>query len=121
MKARKAAKALRDAKTPGTRAERLSRVPSEKVTVDQLRERDGDACYLCSGAIDFNTEATDPNHRHIDHVWPIAYGGFDVAANMKLTHGRCNLAKSDRIGESDLDHWTDYLVSEGIPFRVNEL
>lgn len=45
----------------------------------------GDVCWLCG----------DPIHqdRHIDHVKPLAAGGAHTPANLRPTHGTCNMSK----------------------------
>lgn len=121
MKAQAAKAARKAALVPGTRAERLARVPSERVTYDQLRSRDGDDCQLCGDPIDFDAEHGTPDYRHMDHIWPVSLGGWDVAGNLQAVHGRCNIAKSNRVNDDDLDAWTDFLVSRRIPFSINAI
>lgn len=65
----------------------------ESVTVDGLRERDGDDCGLCGQVIDFSLSGRDPMGRSVDHVLPRSRGGAHTWDNCQLTHLRCNLSK----------------------------
>lgn len=54
----------------------------------QLWTRDGDICYLCGVAMDYQKVT-------IDHVLPLAKGGKDEMANYRLVHEFCNLEKGN--------------------------
>jgi 5-methylcytosine-specific restriction endonuclease McrA len=117
--------ALKAARLPGTRAEKLAKVPTERITYQQLRERDGDRCQLCGYEIDFdalyadNDGQVNPMYRTLDHKYPIALGGFDTLDNSQASHMCCNSAKGDRVSQQDIDDFTDLLVAHRIPFRVD--
>ena len=59
----------------------------------QLRERDGDNCWICGEPMDF----TAPPHYKlavtIDHVIPRAAGGRSLLKNLRLAHSKCNNRK----------------------------
>ncbi len=58
--------------------------------VEQVRARDGDACWLCSGRLDF---AAPPNSRKaptLEHLVAKAKGGGNGLDNLVLTHPGCN-------------------------------
>lgn|SRR5690606_5651577 len=127
MKTRQAAELRRSLKRPGTRAEKLASVPSEAISYDDLRARDGDACQLCGGDIDFDAPyrladgTVNRQYRTLDHVWPIELGGWDVLGNAQAVHYACNSAKADRVNEDDLDAWTEFLTARRVPFSINAL
>jgi 5-methylcytosine-specific restriction endonuclease McrA/uncharacterized Zn finger protein (UPF0148 family) len=56
-------------------------------------ERDKKTCYLCGGQI----ESWLGKHMHVDHLFPWSHGGSNAPENLRATHVRCNLAKSNRI------------------------
>lgn len=64
-------------------------------TVAQLRSyllsRDGDACGLCGHPLGDSTP-------DIDHIHPMADGGTNDPANLRLTHARCNRSKGGAEG-----------------------
>lgn len=127
MKSRQDAELRRSLKRPGTRQEKLASVPSEAITYDDLRARDGDSCALCGGSIDFDAPyrnedgSVNRQYRTLDHVWPVELGGWDVLANAQAAHYACNSAKADRVNEEDLDHWTEFLSARRIPFSIDAL
>lgn len=58
----------------------------------EIRERDGDYCYLCGqplGDAPFD----------FDHVVPLARGGPHSAENIRVTHSSCNRRKGARLVE----------------------
>lgn len=64
------------------------RSPRE-ILILALRERDGDSCHVCAAPLDGDAV--------IDHVIPLARGGPDEFANLKLTHRLCNSRKGARL------------------------
>ena len=88
------------ARSKARRDVRLSLVPREKYTMDDVLERWGTVCYLCQEEID------PTNRRPItdkslgweqaltpDHVIPISAGGADTLKNVRPTHAICNIRK----------------------------
>lgn len=80
------------------RRARIANNGYEKYTEEDVIELYGSNCYLCDGPI--NLEAERQTGRsgweeglHIDHFIPISKGGPDTLANVRPTHGRCNLIK----------------------------
>lgn len=59
-----------------------------------LRQRDGDACALCSKQLDF-TNLVDI---HIDHKVPYWFSQDDGAENLQLAHKACNMKRSRKYG-----------------------
>jgi 5-methylcytosine-specific restriction endonuclease McrA len=70
-----------------------SRSLSAKVR-QQVIERDGYLCGLCSGEV-------DPGDVHIDHIIPVVHGGGDELANLQVAHSTCNLRKGARVDAED--------------------
>jgi 5-methylcytosine-specific restriction endonuclease McrA len=70
----------------------------EKYTEAQVLELHGAMCHICGDPIDLSlsrkigTEGWEMS-LHIDHVIPISKGGPDTLANVKPSHGKCNLKK----------------------------
>lgn len=63
---------------------------------EQLRQRDGDCCWLCGRPMKFDnprrlTGAT------LDHVLPRSQGGGNDIGNLKLAHRVCNEKRGDQI------------------------
>jgi 5-methylcytosine-specific restriction endonuclease McrA len=74
----------------------------EVYTELQVLETYGTDCHICSGPVDLNN-ARRVGHPgwetglHIDHVIPISKGGQDSLANVRPSHGGCNLKKNARL------------------------
>jgi 5-methylcytosine-specific restriction endonuclease McrA len=74
----------------------------EVYTELQVLETYGTDCHICSGPVDLNN-ARRVGHPgwetglHIDHVIPISKGGQDSLANVRPSHGQCNLKKNARL------------------------
>lgn len=81
------AKLARDARR---RALRLGSPESEDFTLDEIFERDGGVCHLCSKSVS-RRDAT------MDHVVPLTRGGPHTRVNVKLAHRGCNSRKGDRL------------------------
>jgi 5-methylcytosine-specific restriction endonuclease McrA len=70
----------------------------EKYTEAQVLDLHGAVCHICGDPIDLSlnrkigTEGWEMS-LHIDHVIPISKGGPDTLANVKPSHGKCNLKK----------------------------
>jgi 5-methylcytosine-specific restriction endonuclease McrA len=64
---------------------RLRGAPSVPFTTDQLAQRMaywGNACWMCSGPFE-----------HVDHVIPLARGGWHCLSNLRPACGSCNTSK----------------------------
>ena len=68
----------------------LKDVECEVVDRGKVFERDGGICYLC-------LEPVDPDDWHMDHVHPLSKTGPHTYANVRVTHPRCNLTKSNKL------------------------
>lgn len=58
----------------------------ENVTVEGLRARDGDNCYLCLEPLQFGVK----NAVHVEHRIPLSRGGEHSYANTALACSECN-------------------------------
>jgi len=70
----------------------------EKYTEAQVLELYGTNCHICGDPIDLSLNRKIGSESwemslHIDHVIPISKGGPDTLANVKPSHGKCNLKK----------------------------
>jgi 5-methylcytosine-specific restriction endonuclease McrA len=72
-------------------------VRGETVTHEEIAERDGFICYLCSGVVDMSLPRVSRWGATLDHVIPVSKGGKDTADNLKLAHWICNNRKSDSL------------------------
>lgn len=61
-----------------------------RVSFREVRERDGDVCWLCGKPVDSKT-------RSYDHAIPLAKGGEHSTRNIRVAHRRCNSAKRTRL------------------------
>lgn len=72
--------------------------------LETLYKRDKGICYLCGMPVDLmdyrindGTFLAGPNYPSRDHVKPQSKGGEHSWDNIKLTHFRCNMLKSNKI------------------------
>jgi hypothetical protein len=61
-----------------------------KVDLEFIWNRANGICYLCGKAI-------DPSDVHYDHVIHLSKGGSHSNDNLRPTHSRCNVKKSNKI------------------------
>ena len=71
-------------------------------TRDQIFKRDGYDCYLCNRPVDLNANPVQGQlgwelYPHVEHVIPLAKGGDDTLANVKLAHAICNINKGTKL------------------------
>lgn len=60
-------------------------------TIDRLRKRDGDHCWLCNLMINWAADyGSTPDSATRDHVVPRSHGGSDRLSNQRLAHKICN-------------------------------
>lgn len=85
-------KAARDA---ARRALRLGSPNAERFSLDEIYERDGRRCHLCSKSVK-RSEAT------MDHLIPLSLGGPHTRANVALAHRSCNSSKGNRVANEQL-------------------
>lgn len=77
------------------RRARAARVKTEDFTRAEIRERDGDRCYLCGGDIDPSLKWPDPYAATLHHLHPISKYGPNIAQNTVLAHSRCNIQQKN--------------------------
>lgn len=70
---------------------------SEPYTTEEIAERDGFICGLCSEPVVMSTPYPDPWSPSIDHIRPLSRGGDDTKANVQLAHRFCNTSKGNRM------------------------
>lgn len=77
------------------RRARLAGLPSERVLLSVLFERDKGICGICGKRVYRNArdKMMRPSH---DHILPVVHGGANTYANAQLAHLRCNLARGHR-------------------------
>ena len=57
---------------------------------EQIRARDGEACWFCSGKLNFAANASEKRKPTIEHLEPTSLGGNDGLDNLRLCHPGCN-------------------------------
>ena len=67
-------------------------------TRQQIFDRDGYDCYLCTTPVDLSAPYVQgqpgwETYPHIEHVVPLSLGGEDTLQNVKIAHAKCNMAK----------------------------
>jgi hypothetical protein len=68
----------------------------------EVFKRDGWKCGICEARVDPDLRFPDPMAPSLDHVIPIAEGGSNEAANLRLTHLRCNCSRKHLGGNEQL-------------------
>lgn len=56
----------------------------------------GTNCYACGLTVDMQTDPALPHGPTVEHVTPIAHGGSNDIANLRISHRRCNIAKGTK-------------------------
>lgn len=69
----------------------------ERVDMRLVWKRDGGICWICETPVDPDAGPRDRMRRSIDHVIPLARGGWHAMDNVALAHLRCNISKRDKI------------------------
>lgn len=67
---------------------------SEKISRQEIYERDGGKCHLCG-------KKCNPSKWHLDHIIPLSLGGEHTKQNVAVACPRCNESKGNR-GHSQL-------------------
>lgn len=70
---------------------------SEIFSSEQIFERDGWICQLCSEEIDRSLSWPHPMSVSLDHRVPVALGGAHHPDNVQCAHLRCNSSKGARL------------------------
>jgi len=76
---------------------RLKEATIEKVSLQEIFERDGGICQLCGWPVDPELKSPHPESATLDHIVPLLFGGTHEKSNLQLAHRRCNSIKG---GES---------------------
>ncbi len=58
--------------------------------IQRLRHRDGDACWLCGGTLDFEAKPNSKQAPTKEHLQSLSDGGKDELNNLVLCHPGCN-------------------------------
>lgn len=86
------------------------RVKMEPFRMWDVWFRDGFACALCGGAVDFELE-TGAMRATVDHIVPLSQGGQHTFDNVQLAHKICNEARHWSPAKLRRMRWElDYLV-----------
>lgn len=96
------AKRKRDLAKAKRRRAAQRRADAEDVDRDVVGERDGWRCGICRRKVDPRRPYPHPLSPSLDHVIPLSQGGRHTYANTRITHLRCNLARSNRGGGEQL-------------------
>ena len=67
------------------------------VTLEALRDRDGDFCCYCSTLVDFNAGPYAPDRATVEHVVPVSRGGTHTFDNTAIACRACNISKRNSI------------------------
>lgn len=90
------------AHTQARRARAAGVVMDDDLSMQGLRDRDGDECHYCGVVLDFEPnvgKAYKPDLATVDHVHPISRGGSHTWDNVVLACWACNTSKKDRTVE----------------------
>lgn len=84
------------------RRNRLRGLPHERYTEAEVLELYGTDCHLCGKPIDLDAPQRTgwgkgwERGLQLDHLVPVAKGGADTLANVRPSHGLCNLSKGKK-------------------------
>lgn len=76
-------------------------VPSERVLISELFDRDKGICGICKKRVYNNARDIFMRPSH-DHIIPISKGGHGTWANAQLAHRRCNSSKGAKVEIGEL-------------------
>jgi 5-methylcytosine-specific restriction endonuclease McrA len=89
---RRISKSRRMAEQDRRRAAQKRGTQVERLNYDDIWARDFGICHICG-------EGVDRRDTHFDHVIPLSRGGEHVFDNVRTSHSRCNVRKSDKLLE----------------------
>lgn len=90
IKARRARNRIKTVRRQGVKSD-------QKITHEEIAERDGYVCHICNELVDMTLPRTSKLGATLDHVVPISKGGVDSLDNLKLAHWVCNVRKSNKM------------------------
>lgn len=64
--------------------------------VEQIRARDGDACWLCTLPFNFSAVPNSKKAPTVEHLVAKSLGGGSELTNLVLTHPHCNRQLADK-------------------------
>lgn len=70
---------------------------AEKIISQEVYDRDGWVCGICTEPVDPLLKWPDPFSASLDHVVPLSLGGTHTYDNVQCAHLRCNVSKGNRI------------------------
>lgn len=77
-------------------------VSHEPYTLAEIAKRDRRYCGLCHHRVAMTKAVPHPKAPTIDHIVPLADGGDDIKANVRLAHFLCNSRRGARGGTEQL-------------------
>lgn len=79
------------------RDRKIKQTTLEYFTREEVFNRDGWVCHICSESISPSLKYPHPMSASLDHVTPISRGGPHTLENSAASHFLCNIRKSDRM------------------------
>ncbi len=77
------------------RKKKIRQVYIHDITVKKLHKRDKGICGICGKKVDLRLSYNNFKAATIDHILPLAKGGWHEWGNVQLAHRECNNKKSD--------------------------
>ena len=79
------------------------------ISIEKLRERDGNICHLCQKPVRQSASMNHPLAPSRDHITPTKHGGPNAATNLKLAHKACN----SRRGDMPVEKFREVVLASG--------
>jgi hypothetical protein len=86
------------------RARKRDNGDSEEFTREEIGQRDGWICGICTEPVDPLLEWPDLWSQSLDHVIPLAHGGPHTRANSRIAHWICNVRRGANRSSSKDSH-----------------
>lgn len=75
----------------------LTRDPdADLIDRDEVGERDGWRCGICRRKVNRLLPYPHPRSPSLDHIVPLSLGGRHVRENVRISHLKCNMGRSNR-------------------------
>lgn len=68
---------------------------AEKVSPQEIFQRDGWICQICGKKVNPKLKSPDPISASLDHIIPLSKGGTHERKNLQLAHLICNIKKNN--------------------------